>query len=51
MTLIQKIKDGPHVINFDEYESIGIYWVALYGHGSNVTCFDSSGVEHIPKEI
>ena len=51
MALIQKIKDGLHVINFEEYESIGIHWVALYGHSLNVTCFDRSWVEHIPKEI
>ena len=50
MALIQKIKDGLHAINFEEYESIGIHWVALYEHGRNVTCFDRSGVEHNPKE-
>ena len=41
MALIQKIKDELHAINFEEYESIGIHWVAQYGHGRNVTCFDS----------
>ena len=52
-----KIKYGTHVINLDEYESIGTYWIALYLNDNNTrTCydtiyFDSFGVEHIPKEI
>ena len=40
-----------YVINLDEYESIGIHWIALYVIAENVTYFDSFGVEHIPKEI
>ena len=43
------MKDGEYVINLDEYESIGTYWITLYAE--NVTHFDSFGVEHIPKEI
>ena len=35
---LTKIKDGFYVINLDEYSS-------------DVTYFDSFGVEHIPKEI
>ena len=35
---LTKIKDGVYVINLDEYSS-------------DVTYFDSFGVEHIPKEI
>ena len=31
--------------------SIGTHWVALYVHNSNVTYFDSFGVEYIPKKI
>ena len=27
------------------------HWIALYVNGDNVTYFDSSGVEHIAKEI
>ena len=46
-----QIKDGAHVINFVEYESIGTHWIALYVNGNNVTYFDVFGVEHIPKEI
>ena len=48
---LPKIKDGAYVINFDEYESIGTYWVALYVNAENLTYFDSLGFEHIPKEI
>ena len=39
--LSDKIKDGAYVINLDEYSDIG----------TQVTYFDSFGVEHIPKEI
>ena len=46
-----KIKDGAYVINLDEYKSIGTHWIALYVNGDNITYFDSSGVECIPKEI
>ena len=46
-----KIKGGAYIIIFDEYESIGTHWIALYVNVKNVTHFDSFGVEHIPKEI
>ena len=42
-----KIKDVAYVINLDN----GTHWVTLYVHNNNVTCFDSFGVEHIPKEF
>ena len=45
------IKDGTYVINLDEYSDIGTHWVALWVNNNNITYFDSSGVEHIPKEI
>ena len=48
---LPKIKDEAYVINLDEYFDIGTHWVALYVHNSDVTYFDSFGVEHIPKEI
>ena len=48
---LSKIKDGACIINFDEYESIGTHWIALYVNAENVIYFDSFGVEHIPKEI
>ena len=48
---LPKIKDGAYVINLDEYSDIGTHWVALYVNNSDVTYFDSFGVEHIPKEI
>ena len=49
--LPNKIKNGAYIINLDEYSDIGTHWVALYVYNDNVTYFDSSGVEHIPKEI
>ena len=49
--LPNKIKDGAHVINLNEYSDIGTHWIALYVSNKTVTYFDSFGVEHIPKEI
>ena len=46
-----KIKDGQYVINLDEYSDIGTHWVTLYVHNNNVTCFETFGVEHIPKKF
>ena len=46
-----KINGGAYIINLDEYESIGIHWIALYVIAKNVTYIDSFAVEHIPKEI
>ena len=48
---LTEIKDGAYIINLDEYSDIGTHWVALYVYNNSVTYFDSSGVEHIPKEI
>ena len=48
---LPKIKDGAYWINLDEYESIGVHWIASYVDNNNVTFFDSFGVEHILKEI
>ena len=48
---LSKIKDGPYVINLDEYSDIGTHWIAMYVLNNNITCFDSFEVEHIPKEI
>ena len=44
---LPKIRDGAWVINLDEYESIGTYWIALYVNAEYVTYFDSFGVEKI----
>ena len=49
--LPDKIKDGAYVVNLDEYSDIGAHWIALYENNKTVTYFDSSGSEHIPKEI
>ena len=42
-----------YLINLDEYQSVGTYWIVLYVNDNNVTYFDSFGVEKklIPKEI
>ena len=46
-----KTKDGAYVANLDEFKSIGTHWVALYGNGNNVTCFDNFWIKHVSKEI
>ena len=46
---LPRINDGVCIINFDEYESIGTHWIALYVNVKNVTYFDSFGVGNIPK--
>ena len=40
-----------NVINPDEYNNIGIHWVAIYINNDEVTYFDSFDVGHISKEI
>ena len=29
----------------------GAYWIALFCNRSEIVCFDSSGVEHVPEKI
>ena len=48
---LSKIKDWLYIINLDDYESIGTYWIALYVNANNTVYFDSLGVEDILKEI
>ena len=48
---LPKIKDGPYVINLDEYYDIGTHWIALAVLNNDVTYFESFGVKHIPQEI
>ena len=45
------MKDGAYIINFDEYESIGIHWIALYVNGDSLTYIYSFGIEYILKEL
>ena len=48
---LSKIKNGAYVINLDEYKSRETHCITLQANGDNGTCFDSFGVEYIPKEI
>ena len=41
---LPKIKEGPYVINLDEYKSIGTHWIALYVNADKIVYFDSFGV-------
>ena len=34
-TLAAQIKDGPYMINLDEYKSIITHWIAFYMNGNN----------------
>ena len=46
-----KIKDGTYLINLDEHESIGTYWIASYVNAKNVTYFNSFGVNIFQKKL
>ena len=48
---LPKIKDRAHIINLDEFKSIGTHWIAWYVNSNNIVYFDSIGVEHSPKEV
>ena len=48
-TLPKKIKNGAYVIILDEYVDVGTHWIALYVSNNEMICFDSFGVEHVPK--
>ena len=48
---LPKIKDGAHVINLDEYKSVGTHCVALYVNDEDITYFDSFGVGHFSEKI
>ena len=49
--LLKKIKDGAYVINLDEYADVSTHWIALFCNRSEIACFDSFGVEHVPEEL
>ena len=51
INLPKKTQDGANVIDLDEYADVGTYWIALFCRRSEIVCFDSIGVESIPKEI
>ena len=46
-----KMRYAAYVTNLEEFKLIGNHWIALYVNGNNIIYFDSSEVEHIPKEI
>ena len=54
---LPKIKNGAYVKNLDKGKSVGACWIALYVNGNSgstsydANCFNSFGVEHIPKGI
>ena len=49
--LPKTIKKGVFVINLDEYENVGMHWVALFVKPKCTVYFDSFVIEHIPKEL
>ena len=48
---LTKIKDGVYKIHLHESKLVRTYWIALKVNVEKVTYFDSSEVEHVPKEI
>ena len=49
--LPKTIKNGPYVINFDEYADVVTHWITLYCKTTETVYLDSFGVEHVPEEI
>ena len=49
--LPKTIKDRAYVINLDEYADVGTHLIALHSNNIEIIYFDSSGLEHVPKEI
>ena len=47
----KKIKDEAYAINLDKYADKGIHWIALFFNRSEIVCFDSFVVEHVPEDI
>ena len=45
-----KIKNGPLIVNRDEYLKNGAHWIALYKRVDNFCYFVSFGAEHSPIE-
>ena len=35
----------------DEYADTGTHWISSFCNKSEIVCFDSFGVEHVPEEI
>ena len=48
---LKKIKDGPYIINLDEYGNVGTHQIALFCKKNEIVYFNSFGVEYIPNEI
>ena len=42
---------GEYIINLDEYADVATHWIALFCNRSEIVCFNSFGVEHVPEEI
>ena len=48
---LKKIKDGAYIINLDEYADVGTHWISLFCRRSEIVCFNSFIVEHVPGKI
>ena len=42
---------GEYIINLDEYADVATHWIALFCNRSEIVCFNSFGVEHVPEQI
>ena len=48
---LAEIKYEAHIINLDEYESIGTHWIALYLNAGNVIYFDRLELNIFQKKL
>ena len=48
--LPKKINDRAYIINLDEYLDVLTHLIALFCGKTEIVCFNSFGVEHVPEE-
>ena len=48
---LPKLKRGAYVINLEHSKNTGTHWVVIFVKEDEVICFDSFGVDYIPKVI
>ena len=48
---LKKIKNRAYVTNLDEYPDVSTHWNDLFCNRSEISYFDSFGVEHVPEKI
>ena len=48
---LPRIKDGAHIKNVNDKQSIKIHWFSLFNDKSTAVYFNSFGIEYIHQEV